>query len=489
MQELILAIYAILYINMDPDRFKKQNIKVIISEAFMVIAVIVTVIVLALLVSGYWLNSNFEIEQNGMLQISSIPTGASVEIDGRVSSWLERTNSSKILSSGPHTVKLTKDGYDSWSKTVTIAEGLLYRLHYPRLFLEQRQMEPVIATGKYTGASISSDHNAVLLTNDTSEWAYLNLDTDEPTIRKLDISALFTSISLADDAKVGLFTGEIIDTDWDYDAAHVLIEVRNGDATEWALLDVNNVDKSINLTKEFGADFSRIEIIDNNSNNLLALRNQNLHKIDLPGRSISAVIAKQVFDFDHYNNEIVFSAQEDSTDSPETTPEYYIGYFKLGSRDIKTLEHLAVPTKVAIGKFYDSKYIATLTGNAVTVHQEDDYAADVSEYLLAFNPDSVKVGHNGEFLLFARDNTLATLDFEANLVREWTIENAQYDWLDNDMLYVVSEGDLIVYDFDGLNRRIITHNVSSHFPTIITNDRWLYYFSDDNLVREWLIPR
>ena len=133
---------------------------------------------------------------------------------------------------------------------------------------------------------------------------------------------------------------------------------------------------------------------------------------------------------------------------------------------------MAVPTKVAIGKFYDSKYIATLTGNAVTVHQEDDYAADVSEYLLAFNPDSVKVGHNGEFLLFARDNTLATLDFEANLVREWTIENAQYNWLDNDMLYVVSEGDLIVYDFDGLNRRIITHNVSSHFPTIITNDRW-----------------
>lgn len=474
---------------MDSERLKKQNIKVIVSEAFMVIAVIATVIVLALLVSGYWLNSNFEIERNGMLQISSIPTGASVEIDGQTSSWLERTNSSKILSSGSHTIKLTKDGYDSWSKTVTIAEGLLYRLHYPRLFLEQRQLESVLETGKYTGASISSDHNAVLLTNGTSEWAYLNLDTDEPTPRKLDISTLFTSISLANDAKVGLFTGEILDTDWDYDASHVLIEARNGDATEWVLLDINNVDKSINLTKEFGADFSRIEIIDNNSNNLLAVRNQNLHRIDLPGRSISTVIAKNVLDFDHYNNEIVFSAQKDSLDSVDTTPEYYIGYFKLGSHDIQTLESLTLPAKVSIGKFYESKYIATLIGNTVTVHQVDDYETNPSKYTISFDPDTVKVGHNGEFLLLAKENALATLDFEANLAREWTIENSHYDWLDNDMLYAVSEGDLIVYDFDGLNRRVITHNVSSHFPTVITNDRWLYYFSDDNLVREWLIDR
>ena len=76
---------------------------------------------------------------------------------------------------------------------------------------------------------------------------------------------------------------------------------------------------------------------------------------------------------------------------------------------------------------------------------------------------------------------------EADLVREWTIENAIFDWIDNDMLYTVSEGELIVYDFDGYNRRVIAKNVSSHFPIGITDNKWLYYFSDDQLVREWLI--
>lgn len=473
---------------MNPEQFKKQNIKVIISEAFMVIAVIITVIVLALLVSGYWLNSNFEIERNGMLQIASIPTGASVEIDGQVSSWLERTNSSKILTSGSHTVKLTKDGYDSWSKEVNIAEGLLYRLHYPRLFLKERQLESLIDTSKYTDASISSDHNAVLLINSTSEWAYVDLDTDNPAPRKIDISTLFSGVSLADDAKVGVLTDEIIDLDWDYDASHVLIEARNGEAVEWVLLDINNATKSINLTKEFGADFSRVEILDNNSNTLIAVQNHNLHKIDIPGRLLSAVLVKDVIDFDHYNNEIVFSARESVTEAPKTMPGYYVGFLKLGDRETTTLEQLKNPVKVAIGKFYDSKYIAVLDEDLLTVHQKDAYQDETMQYIISFVPNTIKVGHDGEFLLLVKDHTLATVDFEATIVHQWEIED-HFGWLDNDMLYTVSNGDLIVYDFDGLNRRVIAHNVSSHFPVAITNDKWLYYFSDDNLVREWLIAK
>ena len=121
---------------MDFDKIKRrQSLKVIISEAIMVLAVIITVIVLAFVVSGYWLNSDFKIERQGLLQISSFPTGADVEIDGSVS-WLQKTNTSKVLSSGEHTVALSKENYDSWSKTINISEGLLYRINYPRLFLK-----------------------------------------------------------------------------------------------------------------------------------------------------------------------------------------------------------------------------------------------------------------------------------------------------------------------------------------------------------------
>ena len=132
-------------IYMDAEkRARRQSLRVIISEIIMVIAVVATVSVLAFVVSGYWLGSDFKIERQGLLQIYSTPTGADVEVDNNPGSWLQRTNTSKTLSAGEHTIKLTKDGYDSWSRTISITEGLLYRLHYPRLFLLNRDHESAL---------------------------------------------------------------------------------------------------------------------------------------------------------------------------------------------------------------------------------------------------------------------------------------------------------------------------------------------------------
>lgn len=458
----------------------------IISEIIMFLAVILSAAILALLVSGYWVNSDFKVERNGMLQISSVPTGATIEIDDQSSSWLERTNSSKLLNSGEHTIKLSKDGYDTWSKTINIVEGLLYRLHYPRLFLQDRTTESILSTSTYTGATVSPDRNSLILFNNTTEWGYINLDVDGPVIKKLDVSKLFSSVSLAENAKVGLFSGEILSFDWDYDSSHILMKVQSGESVEWALLDVHNVDKSINLTKEFSANFSEIRIIDNNSNNLLAIQDGNLRKIDTPGRLISAVLVKSVYDYDHFNNEIVFSATSDSFDQADT--KYYVGYFKLGDSKITKLEETTSPAKVAISKFYDEKYITTVREGRITVHKKESYDSEPKEFNVAFTPDRIKTGFSGEFIVFSDGKQMAALDMEANTIREWAIEET-HNWLDNCMLYAVSDGELIVYDFDGLNRRVLAKNVSSHFPVTITSDKWLYYFSDGNLVREWLVGK
>ena len=127
-----------------------------------------------------------------------------------------------------------------------------------------------------------------------------------------------------------------------------------------------------------------------------------------------------------------------------------------------------------------------MSDNQLVVHARDKYT-EKTNYELSFAPKRMLVGHDGEYILMATDNNLATLDMEANLVREWTIENDKYGWLDNDMLYVVSDGELIVYDFDGYNRRSIAKNASSHFPVAITDNKWLYYVSDDELIREWIV--
>lgn len=466
---------------MNPEKNKRrQSFRVLFSETIMVCAVILTVVILAFLVSGYWINSDFKVERQGLLQISSVPTGADVYIDGE-SAWMQRTNTSKVLSSGEHTITLSKEGYDSWSKTINISEGLLYRIHYPRLFLQDRSAENILDITGVTAATISPDHNSLILINDTTDWSFVPLNSDNVKPQNLNISEIFSSVSLAESAEIGLFTGQILDINWDYNGTHALFQVQSGENTEWVLLDVKNPIRSINITREFGGNFSEIQILDNDSNNLLAIQNGNLHKIDVSGKSLSAVLVSDVINFDHYSdNEIVFSARNSNDIS---TAPYYIGVLKIGDSKLTTFAETSTPAKVTFSKFYDDKYITILEDNIVSLYQKDG-SAPIATFNLNFAPEQIEVGHDGEFITMVLDSQIATLDMEAMTTTEWQTTSANFGWADNDMIYSINDGELTIYDFDGLNRRILANKASSHFPAAITDNKWLYYFSDNFLVRE-----
>lgn len=449
------------------------------------IAAIALVVILVFLVSGYHISFEEGVGRQGLLQLSSIPSGATVVIDGVELPWIQRTNVSRNLSSDSHTILLKREGYDSWTKTINVTEGLLYRLHYPRLFLQNRVSETVLDTANYNSATISPDHNYMLLMDNTTGWLGVDLTSETLAPVKLDVSKLFQSVANQPADQKGIFNGEIQKTSWDKDGSHLLLKVSFGDTTEWVLLDVKNPTSSTNLTKEFGGNFDDIQIIDNSSNNLLAIQNHNLHRINLGNKSISSVLVENINDFDHFNqNEIVFSAKNPDAEGEED--QYIVGVFKLGDNKPTILTTTSAPAKVTLSKFYEDKYITTLIGSELTVYKKDNFEK-IKSFELSFTPDQVEVGHSGEFIIMTKGNQIATLDMESMNVIEWSPENANFGWIDNDMFYVVQDGTLIVYDYDGLNRREIGSNISGRFPAAITDDKWLYYFRDGSLVREWLI--
>ena len=155
---------------------RRRAIKVMITEALMFFSVILLVIFLTLIVLGYNFNINKigteeVIERAGLLQISSIPSGAIVSLDGEEGDLFSRTSFSKTLSVGEHTVTLKRDGYDSWTGRVKISEGLLYRVVYPRLFLKEREKEEVLKfsteeLAEIKGLEFSKDGKYLTLENE-----------------------------------------------------------------------------------------------------------------------------------------------------------------------------------------------------------------------------------------------------------------------------------------------------------------------------------
>lgn len=454
------------------ERARRQSLRVITSEIIMVVTVIITVIILAFLVSGYWVNPNGEIERQGMLQIYSTPTGANVEVDGDAP-WFQRTNTSKVLSSGEHKIVLTKDGYDSWSRTVSINEGLLYRVHYPRLFLLEREKSVAYDLTQEAPSfiTVSPDYNSMLVSNKTTTWTLLELNRDEVVATKIDISEIFSSVSKANGATAGLFTGKILSADWSSDNEHILFAVENGMTKEWVVLNVKNPSQSVNLMREFAADFDEVRIFDSSANNLLALRNKNLHKIDVTNRQISAILAENIESYDFYDSDLIYFSEN----------KIFLG--KINDPKTAILTEVDDNARVLISKFYDEKYNFMILNHKVELFKHENSEL-VYEGEISFTPEIIKVGHDGGFIFMQNGINIAVLDMEVMDIVEWSLDSENYGWLDSSMLYAIKDGELIVYDFNGQNRRKLSENVSARFPVTITENKWLYYFSDDTLVRE-----
>src|SRR5690606_5047873 len=98
----------------------------------MVLFVLTFVFVLTLLTLGYRFDrSAGTIEQGGLVQLNSIPSGANLTID---SARLSATTGTKTtLAPGKHAITMSRDGYGNWQKTVEVKSGTILWLNYARL--------------------------------------------------------------------------------------------------------------------------------------------------------------------------------------------------------------------------------------------------------------------------------------------------------------------------------------------------------------------
>lgn len=513
------------------EKKKKQLIRVLIAEAGMVVSVIAIVVVATLAAMGFFISSDGGLEQSGLMQIHSLPTGATVELDGSI--LFSRTNLSKTMSAGEHFLKLSREGYDTWEKTVKMYSGVLIRLHYPRLFLQNRVAEEVMALSKSTKDSEaalefyqpSQSRNYIIYAEKkSSTWKLLEVKGDEVKTTLLDLSGVFPGMveekSEIKEAKVGSgaqsttpkyhFEGEIRSLTWSNDENRVLVEVYYDGKTEWVLVNLRDVTNSLNLTRTFGMSFDRIEMIDNSANQLFALEKRQLRRINVSEKTMSRVLLGNIQDFDSNGTNVIYLTTELS--SRETGEKYRaVGVYRNDEKDGTTLTTLNPDEKVqvALARYFDEDYMCYVVGNKPTIlygslPSYDEKGADLSslkvlaeENVFSEVPESLEVSAGNEYIVARTGMKYMVIDLGMGDLYEYEAPTSELNWLDNSMMFAVREGEILVWDFDGTNRRNLAESLSKDSkqlsvmaqPVMIaSNNRWLYYLSEDEngiqLVRE-----
>ena len=466
---------------MDIDKRKRrQHIRVIVTEVIMVLAIAGILGILLAVVSGWRVGEGMTLEQSGMVQIDSLPTGAAVVIDGE--RLLFGTNTSRMLTEGKHNIVLEKDGYGGWSKEVNVKPGWLLRLQYPRLFKEDRKQEVVQQISAANFLSAAPNRNALLYGGDTTEWQWVNIRGDEAKLTKVDLSGVITNSN-------GKLVGKMKSLRWNGNGDRVLLEWQMDSGIEWVLVDVDSPKVSINLTKQFKKRFSDIQFEAAGGDRLIALVDKDLEVLVVASKEIEQLPVKNVADFVVSDSEVIYVTTV-GEDKNRIIGSYRDG--EDGAVTIKEVEEEKAKVRIALSNYASERYLYYTIDNHLTVYRGQDYPSYkgnmdimnvVFDHEIELVPEKeLQVSWTGFQMVMRSGKQVVIYNTETDDVVSYEYPSERTKWLDDYALTSVENGALVVRDYDNSNvRTLVPNNVPDGYDAVVAaNNRWLYYVVLDN---------
>lgn len=459
----------------------------------MSVAVTVLVAVLVFFMLGYQINrTDGRIEQGGLVQFDTRPGGADVTIDGKVLGT--RTASRKTMTSGQHFISMQRPGYQTWQKSIDVVPGSVLWLTYARLVPEELKPTTISSFASLSDTLVSPNSETMAIKEDavTPTIQLADLRGDDVELSKIDIPATSFTAPAAD--KTQSFSLE----KWNGSSRYLLVKHTYDDnKIEWLVIDTDNVAETKNITTLLGVDASTITFSPNNSNQVYALVDNNVRKIDLGATTLSGPLVANVTEFSIYDNDtILFVTKPD-----ETTAMRSVGYFDEGASKVRTLRTYnddgQAPLHIAVGKYFDDHYVTISYGHTVEIMKGSLSRSDATSasafssfatMALSSDVQYLAVVTNGRFVVAQEAGAYTVHDIELKKTTTTALQGdapavaTELRWLDPYTIWSDRSGKLRMYEFDGGNQHDIMPVTAGYSATYSPNGKYLYGIaqSDDS---------
>src|SRR5688572_5919500 len=245
---------------------RKLIIQRVVTYGLMTLSVIALVVVLVFVMLGYQFNSNDgKLEQGGLVQFDSQPSGADVTIDGN--GFGTQTASKTTMTAGQHSITMGRSGYDTWKKSIDVVPGTVLWLNYARLIPSSLSPKTVTDLADASSAVASGDKKKIAIQENASTHAVrvADISKDNPTMSTLTLPE--GSYTVTEAGKKSHFSIET----WDPDDRYLLVKHTYDDSkTEWIVVDTEDVKNTKNITKLLDIQASKIVFSNSDSKVLYA---------------------------------------------------------------------------------------------------------------------------------------------------------------------------------------------------------------------------
>lgn len=466
---------------------RKVRARLAFVYTLMALAIIAGVTILVLILQGYRFNRyDGKVEQGGLVQFDSKPSGATVTLD--TIQLAARTASKLTVSAGTHAVTISKNGYLPWTKTVNVKAGSVLWLNYARLYPEKPVLTTTASFEALTSVLVSPNRKltaAVGAPTDASLYV-VSLNDDKPVARKVEIAA--SAMTTAGDPAT--VTMSLVS--WDKDSSYLIVKRVYDGKTEYLSVNADN-GSATNITKTLGVNALRLEYVLGDHNSLYILTDAHeVRRADLGASTLSGPLLSGIADF----------AQADrSTVTYETLPNdggaRSVGYLTNGASRPRTVHTVnddgTTSFKFRMATYYGDTYLVIAYGDTTTIYTASVPSSDSSSTLswtrvgwlatkggvryLGFSPTSQR------FVYAQMTNSVATYDLETDVLAKVTLQgdaSRTVDWVDLFHIGSTAAHESYFYDFDGTNGRAVAASAMDFPVTISENDKFFYYFMLDN---------
>ena len=463
---------------------KQQFVRRIFVYIVMVAAVVVIVSGTILFILGYRIDSNKgRLEQGALIQFDSKPNGADVSIDGK--SINSNTPSKQSIIAGAHSFTMSRDNYETWTKSLTVKAGTLTWLDYVRLVPKNLKTESVSNYVTIVGEKASPDN----------KWLLLQEKTDVPSFELVDLrSAQIKSSNIVLPASVysevttpNVQHGFTMQS-WDNNGRYVLVKHTYADKSEYIIIDTQNVVASVNVSRLLSISLNDVKFSGTSGNVLYGLSTDGtIRKLDVTAATISRPLVTNVTSFDLYD---VTTISYIATDL--ANPAHQIaGLYRDGDTDPHVLDQITtagVQLHIALTQYHGNDYVAISEGSKVTLFKghypaPSDITNTSLERYAQFTStaviDQLTFSTGGDFLI-AR-SSLSFIGYEIEYMRSTASTilakdniSRPLEWLDTAYIWSVNDGYLSIREFDGANSHVIMPMESGFDATLSQNGRFIY---------------
>lgn len=450
---------------LDPKKRRAFHIRLIIGYILVAVVIGLGTVIIVYGANGYGINTKTgQIVQNGLFFADSKPGGAQIYLNGQ--DRRTTTSARLILPAGNYSLTLKKSGYRSWSRDFTLSEQSIARYVYPLLFPDKPLISNLKTYDSLPGLITQSpDQKWLLLQTNTAAKSPVfdvydtsTLDQPAPAVTSLSLPpSIINNYSAA---------SKLTEVEWSSDNTRLLLRHDFSGGSEFIIIDRSRPEQSVNINSLLGVTPSQVSLRDKKTDQLYIFNQpeQSLQLADIGAKTIAPAFLKDVLAYKGYGKGLVTYITNSGQPADRVAARIWDNGQTYKLNEFSAGRIYLIDAAQFQGSFY---YAAgSDTSGRINIYKDpingikNSAAAKALPLIALQNPGAskLKFSNNARFIGTQAGQNFAVYDIETQTAFQYSLSDVlegDMSWMDGHRLIGRSAGNILVMDYDGINKQIV----------------------------------